>query len=180
MELSDTALFQIAKCLRSAGCRVRLLSFELTSLASVSPSALLQFVHDVAPADIVFRMVRGCTREHFGAEMCRFIVTRRFFSVSELVDSQSNDVPLSVDDAILGELSASTFQMATPSSITVDGLRSFIKAFASGTRSLVAASIKTSFPLRGVTFPSAGKAKISIVNEKTINISSMATPQAVC
>ncbi|EYC17513.1 hypothetical protein Y032_0030g2101 [Ancylostoma ceylanicum] len=127
MELSDAALSQIANCLRSSECRVRLLSFELTSLASVSPAGLLRFVRDVTPADIVFRMLRGCTREHFGPELCRFIVSRRFFSVSHLVDAQSNDVPLSLDDAILNELSSSTFQIAAPNSITVDGLRSFVK-----------------------------------------------------
>ncbi|CAJ0594406.1 unnamed protein product, partial [Cylicocyclus nassatus] len=127
MELSDEALHQIGSCLRSTNCRVRLLSLELTSLSSVSPSALLQFVRDVAPTDLVFRMLRGCTEEHFGPEMCRFIVSRRFFSVSELIDAQSNDVLLSLDDSILSELSASTFQIAVPSSITVDGLRSFIK-----------------------------------------------------
>ncbi|VDM66848.1 unnamed protein product [Strongylus vulgaris] len=180
MELSDNALSEIAKTLHRAQCRVRLLSFELTSLASVTPSALLQFVRDVAPTDLVFRMVRGCTEEHFGPEMCRFIVSRRFFSVSELVDEQSNDVPLSLDDAMLSELSASTFQIAVPTSITVDGLRSFIKAFINGTRRLETASIKTNFPLQGICFPPAEKAKIYIKDEKTINISSKATPQAVC
>ncbi|KAL6731627.1 hypothetical protein Aduo_002471 [Ancylostoma duodenale] len=127
MELSDTALSQIADCLRSTECRVRLLSLELTSLASVSPAVLLRFVRDVAPTDLVFRMLRGCTTEHFGPELCRFLVGRRFFSVSELVDAHSNNVALSLDDAILEELSASTFQIAAHNSITVDGLRSFVK-----------------------------------------------------
>ncbi|RCN26046.1 hypothetical protein ANCCAN_28234 [Ancylostoma caninum] len=179
MELSDTALSQIANCLRSTECQVRLLSLELTSLASVSPAGLLRFVRDVAPTDLVFRMLRGCTPEHFGPELCRFLVSRRFFSVSELVDEQSNDVALSLDDAILNELSASTFQIAVHSSITVDGLRSFVKAFANGTKTLVAASIKTNFPLQGISFPLDGKVKIHIEDEKTINISSIATPQAI-
>ncbi|CAJ0594402.1 unnamed protein product [Cylicocyclus nassatus] len=179
MELSDEALHQIGSCLRSTNCRVRLLSLELTSLSSVSPSALLQFVRDVAPTDLVFRMLRGCTEQHFGPEMCRFIVSRRFFSVSELIDAQGNDILLSLDDSLLSELSASTFQIAVPSSITVDGLRSFLKAFASGKRSLENASIKTSFPLRE-RFPPTANAKIFIEDEKTINIYSQAALQAVC
>ncbi|KAK6731990.1 hypothetical protein RB195_008064 [Necator americanus] len=174
MELSDAALRQIANCLRSTECRVRLLSFELTSFSSVTPNELLRFVLDVAPTDLVFRMVRGCTQEHFGREMCRFIVTRRFFSVSELVDAQSNDVPLSIDDVLLNELSASTFQMGASNAITVDGLRSLVKAFANGTKTLVAGSIKTSFPLKRIAFPFSGKAKVQIENEKIINISSIA------
>ncbi|RCN27237.1 hypothetical protein ANCCAN_27029 [Ancylostoma caninum] len=54
-----------------------------------------------------------------------------------------------------------------------------LQAFANGTKTLVAASIKTSFPLQGISFPLDGKAKIHIEDEKTINISSIATPHTV-
>ncbi|XGW21375.1 hypothetical protein V3C99_004381 [Haemonchus contortus] len=171
MELSDSALSSISSCLLNADCRIRLLSFELTSFAAVTPAALLRFVHDIAPADIVFRMIRGCSQKHFGVEMCRFIATRRFFSVSELVDVESNDVPVSIDDAVLAQLTASTFQIAAPNLITVNGLRSFIRDLTGEKRQLVAGRIQANFPLDNVSFPTATHAKLLIKDQKTIDIS---------
>ncbi|KAK5967771.1 F-box domain protein [Trichostrongylus colubriformis] len=173
MELSDGVLSALSSCLLKADCRVRLLSFELTSLAAVTPAALLRFVRDLAPADIVFRMVRGCSQEHFSAELCRFIASRRFFSVSELVDAQSNDVPLSIDDVILAELTATTFQIAAPNLITAEGLRSFIRGLTSGKRQVVAGRIQTNFPVDKLSsFLTATNAKMIVIDQKTIDISS--------
>ncbi|VDM61894.1 unnamed protein product [Angiostrongylus costaricensis] len=172
MELSDTTLSSISTCLRQSSCRVRLLTFELSSLESVSPSALFRFVSDVAPADIVLRMLRGCRAEHFEMAMCRFITSRRFFSVSELVDIEGNDVSMRIDSILLAELKATTFQISTPNFINAEGLQQFLKAVASGTRQVVAARIQTNFPLDGLCIPAALSHKLLIRDKCTLDICS--------
>ncbi|KJH48269.1 F-box domain protein [Dictyocaulus viviparus] len=170
MELSDATLSSISSSLRRSSCRVRLLSFELSSLASVTPSSLFRFVTDVAPADIVIRMMRGCRIEHFGSAMCRFIVSRRFFSVSELIDNESNDVNIQIDDSLLRELKATTFQISTPNHITAQGLQQFIKTLSDGTRQLVAARIQTTFSIDESFIPSVLNKNVFIRDEHTLDV----------
>ncbi|WKX88914.1 hypothetical protein Q1695_008503 [Nippostrongylus brasiliensis] len=176
MKLSDDALRSIASCLVDADCRVRLLSFELTSLAEVSPSGLLSFVRDVAPTSIVFRMLRDCTAEHFGPEMCSVLASRRFFSVSELVDAQAKDVAVSMDDSILAQLSADTFHIAAPNRITADGLRSFIRGLSRGERELVAGRIQANFPVDGYSLLEKDDFRVDVVDQRTIDITSISSP----
>ncbi|KAJ1353368.1 hypothetical protein KIN20_009975 [Parelaphostrongylus tenuis] len=172
MELSDTTLSSISSCFHQSSCRVRLLTFELSSLESVSSSALHRFVLDIAPADIVLRMLRGCRTEHFNPAICRFITSRRFFSVSELVDVDGNDVSMQIDSIILAELKATTFQIATPNFINADGLQQFIKTVASGARQVVAARIQTNFPLDQLILPPALSHKLLIRDKCTLDICS--------
>ncbi|VDO24348.1 unnamed protein product [Heligmosomoides polygyrus] len=171
MKLSDSALSSLSSSLLSVECRVRLLSFELTSLTMVSPSALLRFLSEVSPSDVVFRMIRGCTPEHFGPQMCRFLSSRRYFSVSELVDDHAKDVPLSMDDAILGQLTSSVFHIGTPNYITSDGLRSFIKSISSGNLDVVAGRIHTSFAVDEDTLREAAGDVRLIEDQRIIDIS---------
>ncbi|KAK5978342.1 hypothetical protein GCK32_004799 [Trichostrongylus colubriformis] len=173
LKLTDNTLSLLSSCLRKSQCQVFDLSLLDLSVGDVTPSALIRFICDLAPTNVEINFIKDCSSEHFGPELCSFLISRHFFTVSGLYDGYSEAVPLSMDDDLLGRLTADDFFICAPNLITHEGLKSFTMR-----------SVKNGFskPLRGiieVTYPinhgiswlkSLPNVEVTIKNDSVVEI----------
>ncbi|WKX99182.1 hypothetical protein Q1695_014229 [Nippostrongylus brasiliensis] len=172
MTVSDSLFQWISQTIRSAGCRVHCLSFECTRMGAVTSSAFLQFLVDINARQLTLDLLRGCSEEHFSAEIWQFIVSRKEFLIFGAgISLQQEYFPFTrVDDFILDQLTATKFSIDAPNRISPEGLHSFIMDVTSGIRKVVRCRIETGFSLHPFRqYMKSKKVKISIEG-KTISL----------